>query len=175
MGMMCNLLDVSGKASDAIILALTPTKTLSEIKQKEKIANIEARNRVLNELEKQCAKLSDKERAAMLKEKIQCVRDFFDQVGNKDEERKISSLKIFHVLQKSIEGPIPSSILLSSKPNKECTEKEIFEKQKQKELRDEILKLSLEKAESSTKVLENLKEFLACLGYELTVELTQGG
>lgn len=157
------------RSSNALILSLTPTELLQPAEQAEKIGLIQARNRVLATLEKECSKLSDMEQSHMLRKKIKLIRDFFEKIGNKEEEQQICSLKIFNIIQKSIESPIPSAILLACKPDHECTEKNIIEKKKQKELGDSILKTTLKKTQSCPQTKENLEKFLNLL----TVELTQ--
>lgn len=163
MGIQCVLNGtIIEQASEMLVLSLLPSGSLEPSRQKEKIQNIHARNRVLRALS-QTTKKIDPKTAELIQGKIEIVRKFFETIGGVDEN-EISELGFFNVLQKSIEGPIPASILLSLKPNEECTSKELREKQDQKELRDQIIQRALEKAKDHPEVVKLLKELLHCFG-----------
>ena len=137
------------KASDALVLSLTPTDALPPAEQQKKIDLICARNRMIGALKK-CSKNS-------LQDKIQVVENFYDEIGG-EEEQKTARLSLLSSAR-FIEGSILGSIIASAKPDRECSPKELAEKEKQKKTRNQIIEAAHKKASSPT-VVYRLTKFL---------------
>lgn len=133
-------------SSDSLILSLTPMSDLDSVKQKEKIDLICARNRILAALNEASLKLSDISQRQFLQDKINIIEKFYDEIGGEVERTKAKLS--FLSPTKLIEGSIPSTIIASLKPDSKCTKKELSEKEKQKNLRRQIIEASFEKAAS---------------------------
>lgn len=149
---------IAEQASEMLILALQPKDLLDSAKQKEKTQYIHARNRIIRALTK-ALESADPKIQSIVEEKIKAIKEFFESIGG-SKEHEIQELGCFSVVQKAIEGPIPASILLGFKPDAECTAKEMQEKQSQKELRDLILKKTLEKLERHPIAKQRFEEML---------------
>lgn len=149
------------KSSDMLILSLTPVSDLTHAKQKEKIDLICARNRILVALNEECKKLSNSSQKNLIEEKITIIKEFFREIGGEVENTTVKLS--FYSPAKLVEGPIPSSIIASTKPDSQCSPKEKAEKEKQKELRDQIIEASFAKA-TSEKVRNHLTRLLIELG-----------
>jgi hypothetical protein len=153
------------KATDFFILSLTPMSDLDPVKQKEKIDLICSRNRILSALNEEIQKLADISQKKLLQDKIKIIVKFYEEIGGEVEgtTAKLSFLSP----TKLVEGPIPSSIIASTKPDSKCSQKEILEKEKQKELRDQIIESTYEK--TTTKIVsDRLTQLLDKLGARAT-------
>ncbi len=145
------------KASDALVLALTPKKDLNPEKLQDKISLIQARNRVLNALNDASQKIPDAAQKNLLQEKIRLVKEFFYEIGG-DIENTTAKLSLLSPT-KLIEGSIPSSIIASTKPNQQCSREEMAKKKEDEELRDKIIQAAFQKAVNKT-TADNINLFL---------------
>jgi hypothetical protein len=149
---------IVAKASDAFILSLTPKNELPTEKQSDKMQLIYARNRVLDALNKASQNLTDKEHAKLLQEKIELIKNFYRNLGGEIEDTtaKLSLLSP----TKLIEGPIPSAIIASTKPEEKCKDKELAQKKEDEELRNKIIDATFQKCPSQ-EITDNLNLFLS--------------
>jgi len=146
------------KASTALTLSLTP---ITNSNQKEKIELICMRNRIFEQLQKR--------NSPVLNDRVKTIQNFFNELGG-DNEKEISPLSSFSLIQKAIESAIANSIIASLKPASQCSQSELKEKQTQEDLKNQILERAKEKA--SPLVRARIESLLGLLD-PLTIELLQ--
>lgn len=145
------------KASDALILSLSPKNELPPAQQQDKIQLIYARNRVLNALNEATKKLPETDQKKLLQEKIKLIKNFYYEIGGEIENASMALSLLSPA--KLIEGPIPSSIIASTKPDDKCTPSELAKKQEDQKLRDAIISAAKQKA-ADQKISDHLNCFL---------------
>lgn len=131
---------IADKASDYLLLALTPDEFMEESKMKEKVSILEAKNRIITQLARSKSKC--KESQKKLDTGLEKITLFFEEM--QIEIKEAEKLSRFNP-KYYIESGIADGIQLSCKAN--ATEKEKKEQKYQESIRDLILQKAKEKVE----------------------------
>jgi hypothetical protein len=163
---------ITETASDMFILSVMPSESLSSEKRKEKISMIHSRNRVLSALYEEASKIKDSSQQAKLLTAIQIIQQFFIRIGG-EEEKTISKLSFLNPYR-LVEGRIPGSIIISTKPDHLCTKTELEQKEENRKLQHEIIVRAFEKSPNQT-IRERIAECIKVLGGTIPTSINAYG